>query len=445
MGLTLNRELYNFGANKPYSDKAKNLIPGGSHTYSKGPDQFPSDQPFIVSHGKGCKVYDMAGNEFTDFAMSLGTVTLGHAYEPVLKAVEAEIYKGVNFTRPSVIEGELAELLTQIIPSAEMVKFAKNGSDATTAAVKLSRAYTGRDYVARCKNDPFNSVHDWFIGSTVINRGVPKCVRELTLQFEYNNIESVKKLFAEYPNKIACFLLEPLSFIEPTNNFLQELKNLCEKNGSVLIFDEVVSGFRFRLGGAQELLGVKPHLTALGKAMANGFSVSALVGQRDIMKLGGIDHDQERVFLLSTTHGGETHSLAAAKATITEIMKHNVIDHFWKVGESLQNGIRNRALSDKTIDYIQIGGYGCKPSFGFVDNQGNFSWEARTYFLQESLKRGLMFPYVVPSFAHTESDIKFAIDTIGECLLKIKAGFENGDLHKHISGEIVKPVFRKFN
>ena len=427
-------------------EKAKRLIPAGAHTYSKGDDQFPDNAPKIIERGKGCFLWDVDGNKFLDFGMSLGTIVLGHAYEPVLEAVKRQLDKGVNFVRPSIIEGQLAEMIVDIVPSAEMVKFAKHGSDVTTAALKLARAYTNRDYIARCSNDPFNAVHDWFIGSTVVNRGVPKCVQELTLQFEYNNIESVKKLFDEYPGKIAAVLLEPVSMIEPKDNFLQNLKDLCEKNGVVLIFDEVVSGFKFSLGGAQEMVGVTPHLTALGKAMANGFSVSALAGKKEIMELGGIDHKNgERVFLLSTTHGGETHSLAAAIATINEIREKNLIKHFWHIGESLQKGIINAAKEVGALDFIEVIGYGCKPGIILKNEKGEVSMAARTIFLQETIQRGLLIPYVVPSYAHKDEDVALAVDIIRDALVKLKNISQQCSIEEAVEGNVVKPVFRKFN
>lgn len=431
--------------NDIFAERARRLIPGGAHTYSKGDDQFPSNAPKIIDRGLGCTLWDVDGNEFTDLAMSLGTVTLGHAYEPVLEAVRKEITRGVNFCRPSIIEGELAELLVDIIPSAEMVKFGKNGSDAVTAAVKLARAYTGRKYVVRCQDDAFNAIHDWFIGSTVLTRGVPKEVQALTLKFKYNDLDSCKKLFDKYPGQIACFLLEPLSFEEPSDGFLEKLKVLCEKNGALLIFDEVVSGFRFALGGAQEVTGVMPHLSAFGKAMANGFSTSALAGQREFMRIGGINHEQERVFLLSTTHGGETHCLAAAVATIKEIQKHNIISHFWQTGQSLMDGVRAVANDVGAEKYVNVSGYGVKPAFSFNDESGKVSMVARTLFLQETVARGLLMPYVVPSYAHKKENIDFAIDCIRDALIIMKEAAEGAGMENAVVGEAVKPVFRKFN
>lgn len=436
---------YHFEKNEFYAQRAKMRIPGGAHTYSKGDDQFSSNAPKIIERGSGCKIWDADGNEYTDMAMSLGSAILGHAYEPVLEAVRKELTKGVNFCRPSLMEGELAELVCDIIPSAEMVKFGKHGSDAVTAAIKLARAYTGRKYIARCADDSFNAIHDWFIGSTVVNRGVPEEIQKLTLKFKYNDIESCERLFEQFPDQIACFNLEPVSFIPPENGFLEKLKALCEKNGSLLVFDEVVSGFRFALGGAQQMVGVTPHLSAFGKAMANGFSVSALVGQKEFMKLGGITHDQERVFLLSTTHGGETHALAASKACINEIKKHNAIEHFWNAGQSLKDGIQAAAVEVGAEKFINISGYGVKPAFSFNDENGEISMLARTLFLQETVARGLMMPYVVPCFAHKDADINFAVECVKDALVVMKNAAEGSGMASVLRGEIVKPVFRKFN
>lgn len=425
--------------------RAQSLIPGGAHTYSKGDDQFPANAPRFIAKGKGCRVWDTDGQSFLDLGMSLGTVVLGHAYEPVLAAVRSEIENGVNFIRPTAIEGEIAEMLTTIIPGAEMVKFAKHGSDAVTGAIKLARAYTGREYIIRCASDPFNAVHDWFIGSTLVNRGVPAETQSLTLKFEYNNITSLEHHFDKYPNQIACVVFEPISMIEPEPFFLENIKKLCEKNGALLIFDEVVSGFRFAMGGVQEKIGVIPHLSAFGKAMANGFSVSALVGQRAFMEIGGIKHDSERVFLLSTTHGGETHSLAACRTTIIELEKNNVISHFYKMGQLLQNGMRNAAQKHGMDDIFQVLGYPCKPAYTFNTCEAGDIYEARTLFLQETVKHGLLIPYIVPSYAHKESDINEAIYIIDEALRQMAHIRSLGSFKMAITGEVVKPVFRKFN
>ena len=427
------------------ASKINKLIPGGAHTYSKGRDQFPLNAPALIIKGKGCKLYGVDGREYTDFAMSLGSVLLGHAYRPVISAVKRELEKGSNFCRPSVIEGELAELINTIIPSAEMVKFGKHGSDAVTAAVKLARGYTGRKYVVRCNSDPFNAVHDWFIGSTIMNRGVPDEVKNLTLKFDYNDIEGCKKLVEKYHGEIACFVLEPISFTKPKDEFLEKLLQLCESNGIILIFDEVVSGFRFDLGGVQKYVNVIPHLSAFGKGMANGFSISALVGKREIMELAGIDHNEERVFIMSATHGGETHCFAAAIACIGEIMEKNLIDYFWDAGKNIIEGISFAAKRVGASNFIKTGGYDVKPSLVICDEKGSPSEIVRTFFLQETIKRGIMIPYIVPAYSHKPKVISKSMEAIEEVLYLIQSLGEEKRIAELIEGPLVKPVFRQYN
>lgn len=441
----MERRTYSFELTDKLGKRAKHLIPAGAHTYSKGDDQFPANAPKIITRGKGCQVWDADDNCFLDMAMSLGSVFLGHAYEPVLAAVRKEIENGVNFTRPSHLEGDLAEIICDIIPCAEMVKFGKHGSDATTAAVKLARAYTGRDYVARCEEDPFNSVHDWFIGSTVVNRGIPQRVRDLTLKFRYNDIDNLKNLFAEYPGKIACVLLEPVSFIPPAPGYLESLKSVCEANGALLIFDEVVSGFRFALGGVQEWMNVKPHLAAFGKAMANGFSISALVGGKEFMKLGGTEHDSERVFLLSTTNGGETHCFAAAMATIKAFREHQVIKHIWSLGSLFQNGFRTLGKDLQLDKYFDVIGYPCRIGLVFKDQSGAASAAVRTLFMQEMAARGILIPYINSTFAHNETHLKQTMEAAHEALIVVQRALAEDAVEKYLEGPAVKPVFRKFN
>ena len=311
----------NFEKSKALQKKSHTLIPGGAHTYAKGDDQYPEMAPGFLERGKGSHVWDLDGNEFIEYGMGLRSVTLGHAYEPVVEAAYKQMQLGINFTRPSSIEVECAEKLLSFIDGAEMAKFAKNGSDVTTAAIKLARAYTGRDLVAICEDHPFFSVDDWFIGTTEMSAGIPQAIKDLTVKFHYNDLESVKALFDQYPNQIACFIMEAERLEPPQDDFLQKVKNLCHQNGTLLIFDEIITGFRWHLGGAQKLHNIVPDLSTFGKAMGNGFAISALVGKKEIMELGGLLHDKEKVFLLSTTYGAETHALAAALATARLVPK----------------------------------------------------------------------------------------------------------------------------
>ena len=262
-----------------YQERLLNVIPGGAHTYSRGFDQFPSNAPQILARGKGAYVYDVENKSYLDYGMALRAVNIGYAEESIDQAAIQQIFSGNNLTRASVIELEAAELLVDLIDSVDMVKFTKNGSTSVSAAVKIARAYTGRDMVARCMDHPFFSYDDWFIGSTPLTRGIPQDVIQKTKTFLYNDISSLRQLFDDFPNQIACVVLEPATIHEPENHFLQEVHTLCKKNGAVFILDEMITGFRWHMKGAQHLYGVEPDLCTFGKAMANGFSVSCVAGR----------------------------------------------------------------------------------------------------------------------------------------------------------------------
>ena len=339
--------------------KAHRLIPGGAHTYAKGDDQYPEQAPAFIARGKGCHVWDLDGNEFIEYGMGLRAVTLGHAFEPVLEAAYRQMQLGINFTRPAKIEVDLAEAMIELLDGADMVKFAKNGSDVTTAAVKLARAYTGRNLIAICGDHSFFSIDDWFIGTTEVNAGIPQVITDMTLKFHYNEPESLRALFDQYPGQIGCVVMEPEAATPPAPGYLNQVKEICEERGAVLIFDEMITGFRWHLGGAQKFYGVVPHLSTFGKAMGNGFAISALVGKREIMRLGGLDHDQPRVFLLSTTHGAETHALAASLETLRIYRERNVVEFLWKQGERLRALVNQSIAENRLEGFFELIGRPC--------------------------------------------------------------------------------------
>ena len=434
----------NFQRSKLRQEHCHSIIPGGAHTYSKGDDQFPEQAPAYIVKGRGCHVWDVDGNEFVEYGMGLRSVTLGHAYQPVVEAAHRQMLYGSNFTRPSTIELECAEQLLDLIHGAEMVKFAKNGSDVTSAAVRLARAYTGRDIVAVSAEHPFFSSEDWFIGSTEMSSGIPEAIRSLTVKFHYNDLESVKKLFVEYPGRIACVLLEPATAQDPKENFLHELQNLCKQNGSLFILDEIITGFRWDLGGAQKVYGVVPDLCAFGKGMANGFSVSALAGKKEIMSLGGLNHNKERVFLLSSTHGAETHSLAAAMETMRIFKRENVIEYLKNQGERLAMGIRKAIQENHLEAHFQVVGNPANLVYITRDEREKPSQEFRTLFLQETIRRGFLLPSLVVSYSHSDQDIDRTVDAIAESLVIYRKALEDG-VRKYLLGRSVKPVNRRFN
>ncbi len=425
--------------------QAHDLIPAGCHTYSKGDDQFPERAPRFIARARGSHCWDLDGNEFVDWGMGLRSVILGHAYPAVLDAVRGQLELGSNFTRPAPIEVELAELLVDLIPSAEMVKFAKNGSDVTSAAVRLARAYTGRDYVARCRDNPFFSVHDWFIGSTPANGGIPARVQDLTLMFDYNRLETLEALFERHPGQIACVILEPVSTHAPHPGYLQAVRDLTRRHGAVLIFDEIISGFRWHLRGAQSYFGVTPDLSTFAKAIANGFSVSALVGRRDIMELGGLRHDRRKVFLLSATHGGETHALAACIATIDELRARDVVAHLWRIGQSLKDGFNALARELAVAEHVSLEGYPCSPYLVTKDHAGQASMEYRTLFLQETIAGGVLMPWVAISYSHTPADVEQTLEASRRAMLVYRQALEKESARPFFDGPAVKPVFRPYN
>ncbi|MBE7474458.1 MAG: glutamate-1-semialdehyde 2,1-aminomutase [Anaerolineae bacterium] len=437
-------DLSKFAHSKAFQQKSHALIPGGAHTYAKGDDQYPELAPGFIVRGEGCHVWDVDGNEFIEYGMGLRSVTLGHAYRPVVEAAYRQMLLGINFTRPTKLEVECAEKVASLIESAEMVKFAKNGSDVTTAAVKLARAHTGRDLVAICAEHAFFSVDDWFIGSTAMSAGIPSAIRDLTVKFHYNDLDSVKALFATYPGQIACLIMEAATIQEPVDDFLHEVQKLCRENGAVFILDEIITGFRRHLGGAQKYYGIRPDLSTFGKALGNGFSIAALVGKRELMELGGLQHNKERVFLLSTTYGAESHCLAAAMETMRIYEQENVIEYLYRQGERLIHGV-NQAISEYGLeDYFQIAGNPTNLIYVTRDQAKERSQPFRTLFLQETIKHGLLMPSLVVSYSHSDQDIDRTIQGIGEALYVYKKALAEG-VEKYLVGRPVKPVFRKFN
>jgi glutamate-1-semialdehyde 2,1-aminomutase len=434
----------NSGFSKSLQKKAHLLIPGGCHTYAKGDDQYPENAPPFICRGLGSHVWDLDGNEFIEYGMGLRAVTLGHAYRPVLEAAYSQMQLGINFTRPSPLEVEAAEALLKLISGAEMVKFAKNGSDVTTAAVKLARAYTGREMVAVCADHPFFSVDDWFIGSTAMASGIPEAVRNLTVKFSYNNIGSLEALFGKYQGQIACLIMEPETTEPPLNGFLHEVQRLCQKNGAIFVLDETITAFRWHIGGAQKYYDIVPELSIFGKAMANGFSVAALAGKREIMQLGGLDHNRERVFLLSTTHGAEGHSLAAAIETMRIYEQEQVVQFLYKQGERLAKGIQRAAYELDLHEYFQVVGKPTNLVYLTRDQEKNRSQFFRALFLQELLKRNIIAPSLTVSFSHSDQDIDRTIEAVSEALCVYRKALNEG-VEKYLVGRPVKPVFRKFN
>ena len=430
--------------NEIYGKKAHELIPAGAHTYSRTDEVFPENVPRVFDHTKGVYAWDVDGNKYLDYGMACRSVTVGYDFERISEAAIRQIRNGNTATKASRVEVDAAETLVNLFPWVDMVKFAKNGSTVTTAAVKLARAYTGKKYVVRCREHSFFSYDDWFIGDTVMDCGIPKEIADLTLQFSFNDIGSVKKVFEEQKGQIACLIMEPAESEEPKDNFLQEVGQLCREYGVVYILDEMITGFRWDLQGACKYYGVEPDLVTYGKGMANGFSVSALGGKREIMELGGLIPGKERVFLISTTHGAEMSGLGAFIETVNVYKELHVTDHIWEIGKKLCKGLAEIAGEFSLQDYFYLSGAACSPNFIVCGKDRLPSMEYRTVFVQEMLREGILMPYIAVAYEHTDREVEITLDAARKAM-KVYAEALNGNVRDYIIGNVIKPVFRKYN
>lgn len=428
-----------------YQQRLLGAIPGGAHTYSRGYDQYPSNAPQILARGKGGYVFDPAGTRYLDYGMALRAVNIGYAEDEIDAAAIRQIHNGNNLTRPSLIELEAAELLVSLIESVDMVKFTKNGSTSVSAAVKLARAYTGRELVARCVEHPFFSYDDWFIGSTPITRGIPRETLQQTKLFHYNDIVSLEALVETYPGALACVVLEPAASDEPRDGFLQRVQELCHRHGIVVVLDEMITGFRWHMKGAQHLYGVTPDLCTFGKAMANGFSVSCVAGRREIMELGSIEFEgRERLFLLSTTHGAEMSGLGAFVETMAFMQRHDVVEHLWSYGRKLVALMNERAAAHGIAHSFRAGGVPCSPYYVTLDANGGASLPLRTLFSQEMIRSGVLMPWIALCYRHGDAELTATGAALDRAFAVYRRALDEG-VDRYLEGPAIKPVFRKFN
>jgi glutamate-1-semialdehyde 2,1-aminomutase len=412
--------------------RALKSIPLASQTFSKSLTQYPIGvSPFFIKEGKGSKVIDVDGNEYIDFVSALGAVTLGYCDEDIDKAVYDQMKSGVIFSLPHTLELHVSEKLIKHIPCAEKVRFAKNGTDATSASIRIARAYTNKEHIAVCG---YHGWQDWYIGSTGRDLGVPNGVKKLTHKFQYNNINSLEILFQE--KEIACVIMEPMNVEYPENNFLEKIKELTHKNNALLIFDETFTGFRYAIGGAQVFFNVIPDMATFGKGMGNGLPISAVVGSNKIMKV------VEDIFF-SGTFGGETLSLAAANAVINKFEERQVIKHLFETGKYLLEQLNGLIADGGLGDIFSTSGH---PSWSFLNikEQEKYSvFEIKTFFLQESFKRKILsLGFHNISFSHTKQDVDSLIAMYSEVLPMIKLHIYNEELLENIHGQILEPLFK---
>lgn len=441
----MQRTVTNFTASDAHRARVHDVIVGGAHTYSKGDDQFPRLAPAAIARGKGGRVFDLDGNAYVDVTLGLGSVSLGHAYEPVLAAVRAELENGVNFQRPSPLELELGERFLALTPGHDRIKYAKNGSNVTTAAVKLARAFTGRVRVAFPLSHPFYSFDDWFIGATTIDAGCPDPVKWLSLRYDARDPGTLDALFQKHPGEIACVITEPQELTDHDPQIYVEAQRIARRHGALFIVDEMLSGLRAGFPGTYPQIGLEPDMATWGKATANGFSFCALTGRRDVMELGGIRQTgAPRVFLLSSTHGGETHSLAAAIATLDAYRTHDVIGRLQAHVATVAAAARASIAAAGLDGYIEPHVAKWRVVFVFRDKAHAVSAELRTLMLQEMIGRNVLFQGVfLPCFSHTDEDIAQVTAAFDASCRVYRQALDHG-VENLLVGEAARPVFRKY-
>lgn len=415
-------------------NRALESIPLGSQTFSKSKVQFPYGvSPFFIEKGKGSHVWDVDGNEYVDFMNGLLSVSIGYNDPEVTHAVQSQIENGVTFSLPHRLETEVSELLIDMIPCAEMVRFGKNGSDATSAAIRLARAFTGREHICVCG---YHGWQDWYIGSTTRNLGVPESTRKLTHVFKYNDIGSLAEIFSANQEKISAVIIEPMNVEYPEDDFLNKVKELAHENGALLVFDETITGCRFAKGGGQELFNVIPDLATFGKGIANGFPLSAVLGRRDIMLL------MEEIFY-SGTFAGETASLAAAKVVLEKIRREPVVERLADQGQKVIDGV-TRLIEKHDLGHVfSVTGH---PAWSFLlmNGVGEISmWEIKTLFLQEMFLRGIItIGTHNMSYSHTDEDVKLLLEAYDEVLPLIGVAVCENNIQEVLRAETLKPLFK---
>ncbi len=433
--------------------RAKKIIPAGSQTFSKGVTQFVDGfAPKYLHRGKGAYVWDVDKNKYLDYVMGCQPIILGYADPDVNTAVFKQLELGSTFSLMNKLEIDVTEMLIDTIPSAEAARFGKNGADVTSVAVRIARAVTGRDHIAYCG---YHGWHDWYIANTDLNSGIPKFNQKLAHSFSYNDLDSLEKIFKKNHNKVACVIMEPLTILEPNCygpknckkkgcqkfcqiNFLSEVKKMAHHYGALLIFDEIITGFRFSLGGAQELTNVKPDLSTFAKAISNAIPLSAVVGKKEYMSF------LSKTFF-SFTYGGDCIGLAAAKACIPKLKKKNVASHLDRVGKVLKEGFNELAKNHGLSEFIECIGYPCRSIISFNGNGKYNDLEIKSFFQQELIRRGILWAaYHALSWSHKKEDITKTLKAYDEVMLLFKKIVDkNMRLRNKIEGIPVKPVFRK--
>jgi glutamate-1-semialdehyde aminotransferase len=414
-------------------ERAQRVIPAGTQTLSKAPSQFVDGvSPKFLRRGKGSHVWDVDGNEYIDYPMALGPILLGYDYPSVTEAVIAQVREGTTFTLMHPLEVELAEEIVEVVPCAERVRFAKNGADATGGAIRAARALTGREHVIATG---YHGYHDWYIASTELREGVPALHRELIHPCEFGDLAALERSLEEHDGQVAAVIAE-MPAQDPPEGYLDAALELTHRHGALFVLDEIVTGFRYALGGAQEMFGVTPDLACFGKGMANGYPLSMVVGSAEAMSAF------DRIFF-SMTYSGETLSLAAARATLKVLREEPVIDHIWRIGSDLREGIVR--LGEQASFDVQLVGNPSRSAVTFAPEAGGEpSNDLRAIFLQETHKRGVLFGVpIFPTYSHDDADVRVTLDAVEAAFERMEQAHREGDYAAHLEGLAPGAVFRR--
>lgn len=412
--------------------QAQNTILSGVQLYSKGPEtHIKGVSPIYIDHAKDAHVWDPDGNEYIDYDMGLGPILLGYCYKPVDDAVRCQLERGMGYSLVAPEEVEYAKLCVENIPCAEKVRFLKTGSSATEAAVRIARAYTGKKHILRGE---YHGWHEWTAAAEIVRQGgILEDLKKYVHKFEYNDFDAVEKYFEQFKGEIAAVITEPVQVDAPENNFLEKLRDICHQNGALLIFDEVVDGFRFSIGGAQKYFGITPDMATFGKAAANGMPLSIVAGKKDIM-----DAVDKKVFI-STTFGGECLSLAAGVAVMNELKNQPVTERLWSIGKKIQDNFR--FLAKKIGVPIDLAGYPVRLDLRYSDYEGHHDWLYNSIFMQECVKRGVLLGWhIFPCYSHTDEDIDFTLNVFEDAMKVYKKALDSGNPASFMEGEPLKIV-----
>jgi glutamate-1-semialdehyde 2,1-aminomutase len=414
--------------------RARRVVPGASQTLSKGPAMFVEGAyPVFLERGQGCRVWDVDGHEYVDYILGLASITLGYAYPAVTEAVTRQLAGGSVFSLPHPLEVEVSERLVELIPCAEMVRFVKTGSEADAAAVRVARAATGREIVIF---SGYLGWHEWHSITTPRSKGIPKDFARFVAPFTYNDLDSLEAALEEHRGQVAAVMMEPVLLDEPRAGFLASVKAAAHRHGALLIFDEIVSGFRWAVGGAQEYFGVVPDLATFGKGMANGLPLAAVVGRADLMR------EFDEVFV-SSTFGGDTLALAACRATLAEYANRPVIAHLWRIGRRFQEGFR--AVASRLGVPAACVGYPVHPKVVIQHASEPMQRLLMSLFLQETARRGVIFHFAGfnVSLSHRDADVD---ETLGACEAALRIVGEtlaDGRVAERLEGQPYQEAFKR--